>query len=161
MAASTVPPSTPSTPSGIDMDQLHAFAKALYLGDFSFRFAVTPGMSWKAEEIAVGLNRHLEQMGQLFPEIKRVCDEVGTQGKLGPQVEHTFGPGPWRDMVDSINDMATQLTEQLRDMNRTATLIGRGELGRPVTVDCQGETLELKSALNAIADGLRSSGPLA
>ena len=156
MEASTVPP---SMQSGIDIDQLHAFMHALFTGDFSFRFAVTPGMSWKAEEVAIGLNRHLEQMGQLMPEIARVCDEVGTQGKLGPQVEHTFGPGPWRDMVDSINDMAAHLTNQLRDMNRTAKLIGRGELGRPVTVPCQGETLELKSALNAIADGLRGSGP--
>ncbi len=95
-------------------------------------------------------------MGQLVPEISRVCDELGTQGLLGPQAAHTFAPGPWRLMVESINDMAAHLTMQLRDMNRTAKLIAQGELGRPVTVDCQGETLELKNALNAIADRLRS-----
>lgn len=142
----------------IDIDQLRALMEALRTGDFRFRLAVTDGMSWKAEEVVLGLNRHLEQMEQLGAEVTRVCREVGVQGRLGPQVEHTFGPGRWRQLVDSVNVMAFHLTTQLRDMNRTAKLLARGELGRAVTCDCQGETLELKNALNGIAERLSSRG---
>jgi len=144
---------------GIDIDQLRAFANALFTGDLSFRFPVPKGMSWQAEEVAVGLNRHLERMQELLSEVSRVCDEVGTKGTLGPQAGHTFGPGPWRQMIDSVNLMATHLTMQLRDMNRTAKLIAAGDCTRPVTCPCEGETLELKNALNAINDRLRGQQP--
>src|SRR6185503_7747683 len=138
---------------GIDLDQLHAFANALRSGDFRFRFAITPGMSWKAEEAAIGLNRHLEQMQQLLAELSRVSDELGG-GMFGPQVEHTFSLGPWRGAVDAVNRMACNLTDQVRDMNRTATLVAAGDLTRPVSCECKGETLELKNALNAIVERL-------
>ena len=151
MAATT---SAARPADGIDLDQLHAFAHALRAGDFSFRFPITPGMSWKAREVAVGLNRHLEQMAALLSEVARVCDELGARGMFGPQVEHTFSLGPWRDAVDAVNRMACHLTEQVRDMNNTAKLVAAGEITRPVTVDCDGETLELKSALNGITERL-------
>jgi osomolarity two-component system sensor histidine kinase NIK1 len=150
MAATTSAPVR--TTDGIDVDQLHAFTRALCRGDFSFRFAIAPGMSWKAEEVAIGLNRHLEQMQQLLVEVSRVCDELGSSGELGPQVEHTFDTGPWKQMVDAVNRMAANLTMQLRDMNRTAKRAAAGDYSRPVTCDCQGETRELKAALNAILE---------
>lgn len=95
-------------------------------------------MSWQAEEVAIGLNRHLEQMQALLSEVSRVCDEVGTEGKLGPQAGHTFSPGPWKQMVDAVNLMAVNLTMQIRDMNRTARLLAAGSPARPVTCACAG-----------------------
>jgi osomolarity two-component system sensor histidine kinase NIK1 len=158
MAATTSGPVRAT--GGIDLDQLHAFTHALHRGDFSFRFAMVPGMSWKAEEIAIGLNRHLEQMQYLLFEVSRVCDELGARGELGPQVEHTFDTGPWKQMVDAVNRMAANLTMQLRDMNRTARRAAAGDYSRPVTCDCQGETRELKTALNEILEQHRDpDGP--
>lgn len=157
MAATTS--AAPRVPEGIDLDQLHAFARALSAGDFSFRFPVAPGMSWKAEEVAVGLNRHLEQMAALLSEVSRVSDELGAQGKFGPQVEHTFTRGPWRDAVDAVNRMACHLTEQVRDMNRTARRVAAGDFTRPVTCECSGEALELKQALNGIVERLSAQRP--
>src|SRR5262245_54341001 len=156
MAATT---SAARSADGIDLDQLHAFTHALRAGDFSFRFPITPGMTWKAEEVAIGLNRHLEQMAALLSEVARVCDELGAKGTFGPQADHTFTPGPWRNAVDAVNRMACHLTEQVRDMNRTVTLIAAGDLTRPVTVDCDGETLELKRAINGVIERL-SARPL-
>lgn len=139
---------------GIDLDQLRAYEDALHRGDFSFRLPVTPGMGWKAEELANGFNRYLEKLELLLSEISRVCVEVGVQGKLGAQAAHTFGPGLWDDVVGSVNDMAAHLTVQIRDLNRTAKLMVDGDPTRPVTCPCQGETLELKNALNEIAHRL-------
>jgi len=153
MAATTSAPVR--TTDGIDVDQLHAFTRALCRGDFSFRFAIAPGMSWKAEEVAIGLNRHLEQMQQLLVEVSRVCDELGSSGELGPQVEHTFDTGQWKHVVDAINRMAANLTKQLRDMNRSARCMASGDYTRPITCDCRGETLELKTALNTVMDRQR------
>ena len=76
-----------------------------------------------------------------------------------PQAGHTFNPGPWRQLVDAVNLMAFSLTCQIRDLNRTARRIAAGDLTRPVTCDCRGETLELKNALNAIIDRLRTPEP--
>src|SRR5215831_3934572 len=105
--------------TGIDIDQLHSFVNALCGGDFSFRLAVTPGMGWKAEEVVTALNGHLGRMGSLIAEIARVSAELAA-GNFGGQVEHTFGLGPWRQLVDAVNAMAAQLTEQIRDLARTA-----------------------------------------
>ena len=146
MATATTAPAL----DGIDLDQLRAFENALHRGDFSFRLPVTPGTGWRAEDLAHGFNRYLEKLELLLSEISRVCREIGVQGKLGPQATHTFGPGAWDEVVGSVNDMASYVTVQIRDMNRTAKLMIQGDPTRPVTCPCQGETLELKNALNAI-----------
>jgi HAMP domain-containing protein len=153
------PSATPPAQDGIDIDQLHAFMKALRGGDLSFRFAVTRGMTPKAQEVALGLNRHLEQMAELLSEVSRVCADVGVTGHLGPQAELSFPSGAWQGVVHSVNVMAANLTDQIRDMNRTAKRIALGRPPRPATCDCQGETLELRNALNAIVDRLHRQQP--
>jgi hypothetical protein len=90
-------------------------------------------------------------------EFKRVADEIGTEGKLGPQAEVWIGGGPWKAMLDSFNSMAGNLTCQLRDFNRGVALLAKGDFSRPVTCPCQGETLGLKNGINAITDRLRSN----
>jgi methyl-accepting chemotaxis protein len=146
---------TPPTPSRaeIDIDQLHGFVNALRGGDFNFRLSVTPGMGWKTAEVVTGLNSHIQRMGPLIAEITRISAELAA-GNFGGQAEHTFGSGPWKQLVDAVNAMATQLTEQIRDLTRTATLMAAGEVSRPALCPCHGETLELRIALNTVRERL-------
>lgn len=104
----------------------------------------------------MGLNRHIEQMGSLCAEFKRVADELGTQGKFGPQAAVWLGGGPWKQMLEAFNEMAANLTCQVRDFNRSIGLIAKGDLTRPVTVPCEGETLELKNRINSIMERLKT-----
>jgi hypothetical protein len=87
------------------------------------------------------------------------CADVGVTGHLGPQAELSFSSGAWQRVVHSVNVMAANLTDQIRDMNRTAKRIGLGKAPRPATCDCQGETFELRNALNAIVDRLHRQQP--
>jgi len=148
VATSPTPPRV-----GIDIDQLHAFVNALRGGDFSFRLTVAPDMGWKAEEVVAGLNGHLARMGSLIAEITRVSAELAA-GNFGGQVEHTFGLGPWRQLAEAVNAMAARLTEQVRDLARTAKLMAEGEVSRPALSPCHGEIIELRDALNAIRERL-------
>jgi osomolarity two-component system sensor histidine kinase NIK1 len=144
------------TPVGIDIERLHAFVGALRAGDFAARLPVDEDAPWRVQDIAVGLNRHIEQMGLICAEFKRVADELGTQGKFGPQAEVWLDGGPWKQMLEAVNEMAANLTRQVRDFNRTAGLIAKGDLTRPVTVPCEGETLELKNRINSIIEQLKT-----
>jgi osomolarity two-component system sensor histidine kinase NIK1 len=141
------------SPVGIDIERLHAFVGALGAGDFTARLPVDEATPWRVQEIAVGLNRHIEQMGQMCAELTRVSEDLGTRGRLGPQAEVWLGTdGPWKQMLDAFNLMAANLTHQLRDFNRTVGLINKGDPTRPITCPCQGETLELKNGINAIIE---------
>jgi hypothetical protein len=152
--------------TGIDIEQLHAFVMAMRAGDFTARLPVVPDAPWRDQEIAMHLNRHIELMGRMCAEFTRIADEVGTQGKLGPQAQLWLGGGPWRKMLEAVNSLAAELTCQIRDCNRSVNLMARGDYSRPVTVECQGETLELKNGINALrqrlsgesgADGTRAA----
>jgi methyl-accepting chemotaxis protein len=142
------------TPVGIDVEQLHAFVVALRNGDFTARLPVIDGAPWRVQEIAMHLNRHIEQMARMCAEFTRVAEEVGTQGRLGPQADVWLGGGPWKQMLEAVNGLAANLTNQLRDFNRSVNLIAKGDCSRPVTVPCEGETLELKNGINAVQDRL-------
>ncbi|MBC8107180.1 MAG: hypothetical protein H7Z14_11365 [Anaerolineae bacterium] len=130
----------------IDFEQLFSFVMSLCDGDFSARLTVEG--SPRAVDVARNLNRFAEQMAALTSEVKRVCDEVAG-GLLGGQVEISLPPGPWRECVESVNLMAYSLTNQIRDLNNSAKLLAEGKPTRMITVPCDRETLELKTALNA------------
>jgi len=132
---------------------LYAFVMALRAGDFSARLPTEESNNWRVREIALHLNNHIQQMERMISEVRRVCDEVGVQGRLGPQAEPVFPPGnPWAAMVDAVNVLAANLTCQLRDFNRSVALMNLGDSSRPLTCPCDGETLELQKGLNQLRE---------
>src|SRR5262249_31629037 len=86
----------------------------------------------------------------------RVAREVGTEGKLGGQAKAPGVAGTWKDLTDSVNSMASNLTAQVRNIADVTTAVARGDLSRKITVDVKGEILELKNTINTMVDQLNS-----
>jgi hypothetical protein len=139
--------------TGMDLEELFLFVTALRGGDFGARLS-DEGLTGRAQEIVLHLNRFAAQMGQLTGEIARVSGEVA-HGKLGGSVEVLIPPGPWKQAVDAFNDMQWAITGQLRDFVKTTKLLAQGDTSRKVTVPCEGETLELREALNATIERMK------
>ncbi len=94
---------------------------------------------------------------RLFAEqVTRVAREVGTEGKLGGQAEVPNVAGTWKDLTDSVNSMASNLTAQVRNIAQVSTAVARGDLSQKITVAAQGEILELKDTVNTMVDQLSS-----
>jgi HAMP domain-containing protein/CheY-like chemotaxis protein/signal transduction histidine kinase len=102
------------------------------------------------------VNTMIEQLGVFTSEVTRVAREVGTEGKLGGQAEVPGVAGTWKDLTDSVNSMASNLTGQVRNIAEVATAVASGDLSRKITVDVRGEILQLKEAINTMVDQLRS-----
>jgi HAMP domain-containing protein/CheY-like chemotaxis protein/signal transduction histidine kinase len=102
------------------------------------------------------VNRMIEQLGVFTAEVTRVAREVGTDGKLGGQAQVPGVAGTWKDLTDSVNSMASNLTGQVRNIAEVATAVASGDLSRKITVDVRGEILQLKEAINSMVDQLRS-----
>ena len=98
----------------------------------------------------------IQQLGVFTAEVTRVAREVGTDGKLGGQAVVPGVAGTWKDLTDSVNLMASNLTGQVRNMAEVATAVASGDLSRKITVDVRGEILQLKEAINTMVDQLRS-----
>ncbi|MGE5131385.1 MAG: ATP-binding protein [Gemmatimonadota bacterium] len=97
-----------------------------------------------------------DQLALFTSEVTRVAREVGTDGRLGGQAEVPGVAGTWKDLTDSVNAMAGNLTGQVRDIAQVATAVAKGDLSRKITVDVKGEMLELKETLNTMVDQLSS-----
>src|SRR5204863_10207719 len=95
-----------------------------------------------------------EQLGPFASEVTRVAREVGTEGKLGGQAEVPGVAGTWKDLTDSVNWMASNLTAQVRNIADVTTAVAKGDLTRKITVDVKGEILELKDTINTMVDQL-------
>src|SRR6202047_1218145 len=102
------------------------------------------------------VNAMIEQLGVFTAEVTRVAREVGTDGKLGGQAQVPGVAGTWKDLTDSVNSMASNLTGQVRNIAEVATAVASGDLSRKITVDVRGEILQLKEAINTMVDQLRS-----
>jgi HAMP domain-containing protein/CheY-like chemotaxis protein len=102
------------------------------------------------------VNRMIQQLGVFTSEVTRVAREVGTDGKLGGQAVVPGVAGTWKDLTDSVNSMASNLTGQVRNIAEVATAVASGDLSRKITVDVRGEILQLKEAINTMVDQLRS-----
>jgi HAMP domain-containing protein/CheY-like chemotaxis protein len=102
------------------------------------------------------VNTMIQQLGVFTSEVTRVAREVGTDGKLGGQALVPGVAGTWKDLTDSVNSMASNLTGQVRNMAEVATAVASGDLSRKITVDVRGEILQLKEAINTMVDQLRS-----
>jgi HAMP domain-containing protein/CheY-like chemotaxis protein/signal transduction histidine kinase len=102
------------------------------------------------------VNTMIQQLSVFTAEVTRVAREVGTDGKLGGQAQVPGVAGTWKDLTDSVNSMASNLTNQVRNIAEVATAVASGDLSRKITVDVRGEILQLKEAINTMVDQLRS-----
>ncbi|MFZ0661166.1 MAG: HAMP domain-containing protein [Acidobacteriaceae bacterium] len=102
------------------------------------------------------VNTMIQQLSVFTAEVTRVAREVGTDGKLGGQAQVPGVAGTWKDLTDSVNSMASNLTGQVRNIAEVATAVASGDLSRKITVDVRGEILQLKEAINTMVDQLRS-----
>ena len=106
--------------------------------------------------LATIVNRMIEQLSVFTSEVTRVAREVGTDGKLGGQAQVREVTGVWRDLTESVNSMASNLTAQVRNIAEVTTAVARGDLSRKITVDVSGEILELKNTINTMVDQLNA-----
>src|SRR5687768_6820371 len=106
--------------------------------------------------IAKEVNDMVKQLNLFSAEVTRVALEVGTEGKLGGQAKVKGVAGVWKDLTDSVNNMASNLTGQVRNIAEVTTAVAKGDLSRKITVDVKGEILELKNTINTMVDQLNS-----
>ena len=104
--------------------------------------------------IATTVNTMVDQLSAFASEVTRVAREVGTEGVLGGQAEVPGVAGTWKDLTDSVNFMASNLTGQVRDIARVTTAVANGDLGQKIMVELKGEMLELKNTVNVMVDQL-------
>ncbi|MER7840371.1 HAMP domain-containing protein [Streptomyces sp. NPDC096040] len=107
-------------------------------------------------ELKNTINTMVDQLSAFADQVTKVAREVGTDGRLGGQAQVPGVAGVWRDLTDSVNGMAGNLTAQVRNIAQVATAVARGDLSQKITVDARGEILELKNTLNTMVDQLSS-----
>ena len=128
-------------------------------GDLNQKMALEiEGRPVKGEFARIGttVNSMVEQLSSFAAEVTRVAREVGTDGKLGGQAQVPGVAGTWKDLTDSVNFMASNLTDQVRNIAQVTTAVANGDLSQKITVDVKGEILELKDTINTMVDQLRS-----
>ncbi|MBV9425735.1 MAG: HAMP domain-containing protein, partial [Solirubrobacterales bacterium] len=128
-------------------------------GDLSQKMALEiEGRPVKGEFARIGttVNSMVDQLSSFADEVTRVAREVGTDGKLGGQAAVPGVAGTWKDLTDSVNFMASNLTDQVRNIAQVTTAVANGDLSQEITVDVKGEILELKDTINTMVDQLRS-----
>src|SRR4051794_36762443 len=132
---------------------------AVARGDLSQRIPLeNEGSPLKGEFLRIGktVNTMVDQLGSFASEVTRVAREVGTEGRLGGQAQVKDVAGTWKDLTDSVNMMAGNLTAQVRNIAEVSTAIANGDLSKKITVDVRGEILELKNTINTMVDQLGS-----
>jgi HAMP domain-containing protein/signal transduction histidine kinase/DNA-binding response OmpR family regulator len=123
-------------------------------GDLSKK--ITVDVRGEILQLKEAINTMVDQLNAFAAEVTRVAREVGTEGKLGGQAQVPGVAGTWKDLTDSVNSMASNLTGQVRNIADVATAIARGDLSRKITVDVKGEILELKNTMNIMVDQLNA-----
>jgi HAMP domain-containing protein/CheY-like chemotaxis protein/signal transduction histidine kinase len=121
-------------------------------GDLSRK--ITVDVRGEILQLKEAINRMVDQLRSFASEVTRVAREVGTEGKLGGQAIVSGVAGTWKDLTDSVNAMASNLTGQVRNIAEVTTAVARGDLSRKITVDVKGEILELKNTINTMVDQL-------
>src|SRR5437763_14179836 len=122
-------------------------------GDLSKK--ITVEVRGEIHELKHTINTMVDQLRSFASEVTRVAREVGTEGRLGGQAEVAGVGGTWKDLTDSVNMMASNLTAQVRNIAEVTTAVANGDLSRKITVDVRGEILELKNTINTMVDQLR------
>jgi CheY-like chemotaxis protein/signal transduction histidine kinase/HAMP domain-containing protein len=129
-------------------------ATAIATGDLSKK--ITVDVRGEILQLKETLNTMVEQLRSFAAEVTRVAREVGSEGRLGGQANVPGVAGTWKDLTDSVNAMAGNLTGQVRNIAEVTTAVARGDLSRKITVDVKGEILELKNTINTMVDQLNA-----
>ncbi len=127
---------------------------AVARGDLSRK--ITVDVKGEILELKNTINTMVDQLNAFAGEVTRVAREVGSEGRLGGQAQVPGVAGTWKDLTDSVNSMASNLTAQVRNIAEVSTAVARGDLSRKITVDVKGEILELKDTFNTMVDQLRA-----
>ena len=123
-------------------------------GDLSKK--ITVDVKGEISELKNTINTMVDQLSSFAAEVTRVAREVGTEGRLGGQADVRGVAGTWKDLTDSVNSMASNLTGQVRNIADVTTAVAKGDLSKKITVDVRGEILQLKDTINTMVDQLRS-----
>src|SRR5690606_34359065 len=129
-------------------------ATAIAQGDLQKKIVVDA--RGEIQELKSTINTMVDQLRSLAEEVTRVAREVGTEGKLGAQASVDGVRGDWKELTANVNQMASNLTNQVRDIASVSTAIASGDLGRKITVEVRGEILDLKNTINTMIDQLSS-----
>ncbi|MBI3557617.1 MAG: HAMP domain-containing protein, partial [Deltaproteobacteria bacterium] len=132
---------------------------AVAKGDLSQKmFLEIEGRPVRGEFLRIGttVNSMVDQLNSFAAEVTRVAKEVGNEGKLGGQAEVKGVSGTWKDLTDNVNGLASNLTNQVRNIAKVTTAVAKGDLSQKITVDAKGEILELKNTINTMVDQLSS-----
>jgi HAMP domain-containing protein/CheY-like chemotaxis protein len=129
-------------------------ATAIAGGDLSKK--ITVNVSGEILQLKETINTMVDQLNAFASEVTRVAREVGTEGRLGGQANVLGVAGTWKDLTDSVNSMASNLTAQVRNIAEVSTAIASGDLSKKITVDVRGEILELKDTINTTVDQLNA-----
>ena len=129
---------------------------AVARGDLSRK--ITVDVKGEISELKNTINTMVDQLNSFSAEVTRVAREVGSEGKLGGQAKVKGVAGVWKDLTDSVNQMASNLTAQVRNIAEVTTAVAKGDLSRKITVNVEGEILELKDTINTMVDQLNSFG---
>jgi HAMP domain-containing protein/CheY-like chemotaxis protein/signal transduction histidine kinase len=127
---------------------------AIANGDLSKK--ITVDVRGEILQLKETINTMVDQLNRFAGEVTRMAREVGTDGKLGGQAAVPGVGGTWKDLTDSVNSMAANLTSQVRNIAEVTTAVAKGDLGRKITVDVKGEILELKNTINTMVDQLNA-----
>jgi len=138
----------------VQLRDVSKVATAIANGDLSQK--ITVDVSGEILQIKDTINTMVDQLNAFAGEVTRVAREVGTEGRLGGQANVRGVAGTWKDLTDSVNSMANNLTAQVRNIAEVTTAIARGDLSRKITVDVRGEILQLKEAINTMVDQLNA-----
>src|SRR2546421_743841 len=151
--------------NGLNSDLVHPISEtarvlgAVAKGDLSQTMAMEiegRPLSGEFLRTAKTVNTMVDQLASFASEVTRVAREVGSEGKLGGQAKVKGVAGTWKDLTDSVNGMAGNLTAQVRNIAAVTTAVARGDLSNKITVDVKAEILELKETINTMVDQLRS-----
>src|SRR5690606_22957653 len=123
---------------------------AVAKGDLSRK--ITVHVKGEILELKDTINTMVDQLNAFCAEVTRVAREVGTEGKLGGQAKVKGIGGVWKDLTDSVNQMASNLTGQVRNIADVTTAVAKGDLSKKITVNVAGEILELKNTINTMVD---------
>ncbi len=129
-------------------------ATAIADGDLTQKITVeVRGEIWQIKNV---INQMVDSLSTFAGEVTRVAKEVGTEGKLGGQAEVRGVSGTWKDLTDNVNSLASNLTNQVRNIASVTTAVANGDLSKKITVDVKGEVLELKDTINTMVDQLNA-----
>src|SRR5207249_2963571 len=128
--------------------------KAVAAGDLSRK--VTGEVEGEVLELKSAVNTMVDQLNAFGSEVSRVAREVGTDGKLGGQAQVPGVAGVWKDLTDNVNQLAANLTGQVRNIAEVTTAVAKGDLSKKITADAKGEVLEQKKTINTMVDQLNA-----